>query len=110
MRQMGLNSQEIPDAQEIVIKCNNKNIVISHPQVLKLVVQGQTIYQIIGGLENSEEEGSKGNAQESGMGVDQDDISFVCSQANVSVDVARRALIESKGDVAAALLKLTNKN
>jgi nascent polypeptide-associated complex subunit alpha len=108
MRQMGLGSQEIISAQEIVIKCHDRNIIISSPQVLKFIVQGQTIYQIIGGSENTEIAGSHHNIQE--PEIDKDDLSFVCTQANVSAEIAKRALIESKGDVAAALLKLSNKN
>jgi nascent polypeptide-associated complex subunit alpha len=41
--------------------------------------------------------------------ISEDDVEFVASQAGVSREEARRALLESRGDIAEAILKLREK-
>ncbi|MCL5788539.1 MAG: nascent polypeptide-associated complex protein [Candidatus Marsarchaeota archaeon] len=101
MRQMGLSGQEIIEAESVIIHAAGSSITISHPQVLKMQVQGQTIYQIMGGAEVKD-----GGAPE--HEVDQSDLEFVVSQTNTTADEAKRALLEAHGDVASAVLRLTN--
>ncbi|MEM3670522.1 MAG: nascent polypeptide-associated complex protein [Thermoprotei archaeon] len=102
MRQMGLGSQELIEADQVIILSQSRKIVISHPQVLKMTIQGQTVYQVMGGSTQSEN-----TAQ--GPELDPQDLKFVMSQAGCSEEEARRALIDSGGDVAGALLKLANR-
>ncbi len=97
MRQMGMKMEELP-ATEVVIRLADGEIVIKNPGVSVVEVQGQKTYQIIGGEE------SAGSADEN---LSEEDIDMVASQAGVSKDDARRALEDSGGDLAAAIIALT---
>ena len=92
MKRMGIQAQEI-DAEEVIIKTGDKNIVISNPQVSRVNMMGQDTFQISG--EVSEE--SKGPSEE--------DVRMVASKAGVSEEDAREALSET-GDIAEAIIKL----
>ncbi len=105
MRQMGLSAQEVIDAEEVIIRTPDKVITITSPQVVKLTIQGQTLYQVIGGTEKSPEQQPAAKKEES-FAVSDEDVSFVAAQANVPLEVARSALVETKGDIAKAIMKL----
>ncbi len=49
MQRMGMNMDSVPDVQQVVIKTSSKDIVIDEPEVAILEVQGQKMYQVIGG-------------------------------------------------------------
>ncbi|PSN91996.1 hypothetical protein B9Q03_02715 [Candidatus Marsarchaeota G2 archaeon OSP_D] len=105
MRQMGLGAQEVIDTEEVIIRTHDKVITIISPQVVKLTIQGQTLYQVIGGTEKSSEQQPTAKKEES-FAVSDEDVSFVATQANVPLEVARSALAETKGDIAKAIMKL----
>ncbi len=90
-----LGMQAVPvEAHEVIIKTDQKDIVIKNPQVTKLTVSGQTSWQILGEVEERQTEPSE------------EDVSLVVSQTGASREQARQALIESGGDLAAAIIKL----
>ena len=47
MKKMGIQQQEI-DAQEVIIKTKDKQLIFSQPQVSKVNMMGQDTFQIIG--------------------------------------------------------------
>jgi len=94
MKKMGIKQEEIP-AEEVIIKCADKNIVIKNPSVSKVNAMGQETFQIAGG-EIIEETSS----------ISDDDVKTVAEQAKVSEDKAREALEKSDGDLAKAILEL----
>ncbi len=93
MKRMGIQSEEI-NAEEVIIKTPEKDIVISNPQVSKVNMMGQDTFQIIGDV--SEREKDK---------VTDQDIEMVMNQAGVSREEAREALEAAQGDLAEAILK-----
>ncbi|VVB53473.1 Nascent polypeptide-associated complex protein [uncultured archaeon] len=97
MKRMGVSVEEI-EASEVVIKTPSYDLVIDSPQVMRMVVSGQSMFQI------------SGNARkESGHVVvefNADDVSLVASQAGVSEDAAKAALEKAGGDLAQAILEL----
>ena len=97
MKKMGIQQQEI-DAQEVIIKTKDKQLVFSHPQVSRVNMMGQDTFQIIG----EPEEKSLSTTPE----LNEDDISTVMEQANVSKEEAEKALKKSKGDLAKAIITL----
>ena len=99
MRRMGIQQEEI-DADEVIIRCKDKSIVISNPSVSKVNMSGQVSYQI-SGPERIEKPSS-------GPDISDEDIKTVVDQAGVSEDRAGKALEETKGDIAEAILKLKN--
>ena len=100
MSRMGIKSEEI-EATKIVIHGPSKNIVIEGPEVVKMTVSGQEIYNISGGKTREEVSGS-----EVAIEITEEDIAMVAEQANVSKDEAKKALAESGGDIAEAIMKL----
>lgn len=96
MKQMGMQMANI-DAEEVVIKTADKEIVISNPQVSKVNMMGKETFQITGDIsERSREE------------ISEEDVEMVAEQAGVSKEEARLALDETK-DIAEAIMKLKGK-
>ena len=100
MDKMGLDMEEIPNVQEVIIKTDKKEIIIPKPSVTEMKSKENSIFQVI--AESFEE-------KELEVPVfSEDDIILVCQQANCNEEQARDALAESKGDIAQAILKLTS--
>ena len=99
MKKSGIYQEDLAD-REILIKTSDKTYKFSNPSVQKVVMQGQTTFQISGDY-TLEENSFK-------ISIDQDDINTVSEQAGVSKDEARKALEITKGDIAEAIVNLSN--
>ncbi len=99
MRQMGIKNENI-EADEVIIRCADKEIIISNPAVQKVNMMGQDSYQISGEI-------SERNIDEDAPKFTDDDIQMVMDQTNCSKDEAEDALKETSGDIAEAILILT---
>lgn len=97
MKQMGMQMVEI-EASEVVIKCADKEIVISKPQISKVKAMGQETFQIVGEIS----ERSLAIAEK----FTDADVKMVAEQAEVSLDDARVALEDTDGDIAEAIMKV----
>ncbi|MFH0870014.1 MAG: nascent polypeptide-associated complex protein [archaeon] len=97
MKRLGIQQQEL-DAKEVIIRLEDREIVISNPQVSKVNMMGQQTYQIIG----EEHERSLGSDPD----INDEDIETVMAQAGVDREKALKAINDSKGDLAEAILKL----
>jgi nascent polypeptide-associated complex subunit alpha len=65
------------------------------------------MYQIAGGREIEGKTSTEISSQEIvPLEIPEEDILLVAQQANVSIDVARKALEDSEGDLAQAIIKL----
>ncbi len=94
MKQMGVSTENI-DAVEVVIRTPEKEILISEPQVSKIKMGGQETFQIVGIVsERAKEKFST------------DDVKTVSEQTGVSEIEARKALEETNGDLAEAIIHL----
>lgn len=98
MRQMGMSQEEL-DATQVIIKTPAKTLIFDNPSVQKITMQGQTTFQL-GGDFREEVEALK-------VEVSDEDIKMVSEQAGVSKDEARKALDEVNGDIAQAIVNLT---
>jgi len=97
MKKMGMQQQEIP-ATEVIIKTEDKEIVITEPSVSKVNMMGQETFQVSGQV-NEREISSEPEISE-------EDVKTVTDQAGCSEEEAKKALEESSGDIAEAILKL----
>ena len=99
------------EAKEVVIKLADKEIVIKNPSVSKVELQGQSSYQISGSEEIRERKSvsESGQEEESESKIKEEDIKFVAEHANVSFEKAKKALEETGGDIAEAIVKLSQK-
>ena len=97
MKRMGIAQQEI-DAKEVIIKCEDKEIVITNPQVSKVNMMGQETFQVSGTI--NEREISKEPE------ISEDDVKTVMEQAKVDEEKAKQALEKANGDIAKAIMDL----
>ncbi len=101
-RRLGLKMEELAGVELVTIKLPDRQLIIRSPHVLKMSMGGQTIFQIIGEVEERSIEPSTAPKIE----ISDEDVQLVAAQAGVSLDEAREALIATKGDLAAAILLL----
>jgi nascent polypeptide-associated complex subunit alpha len=95
MKKMGIKQEEIP-AEEVIIKCPDKDIIVKNPNVVRVNAMGQDSLQITGEIIEQEAEAS----------ISEEDIKTVAQQANVSEDKAKAALESNDNDLAKAILEL----
>ncbi len=111
MKQMGIDVTEI-DAEEVVIRTGDEELVFDGPQVTRMDAQGQETYQIVGEPETRESGGAAGavesaeSSESEESGIREDDVEIVAQRAGVSTDEAREALEATDGDLAAAITRL----
>ena len=98
MKQMGIQQVDIP-ATEVIIKTADKEIIITNPSVAKVNMMGQENFQISGNVEERE--------LSTAPDISEDDVKTVMEQANVDEETARKAVEDSDGDLAEAIMKLS---
>ncbi len=101
MKKMGITNDSI-DAIEVIIRCPDKDIVISNPDVNAMKMQGMTTYQITGDVS----ERAPGEVSEEGPSVPEEDIQLVMEQTKCDRDKAIEALEACDGQPAEAILKI----
>ena len=116
MEQMGIDVTEL-DVEEVVIRTGDEDLVFSDAQVTRMDAQGQQTYQVVGepesrdpsatALEGGDTDGADdADADADDGGIPEDDIALVAENAGVDAETAREALVETDGDLAAAIAKL----
>jgi nascent polypeptide-associated complex subunit alpha len=112
MEQMGIDMEDI-DAQEVIIRTPEEELVFDDAEVQLMEAQGQKTYQVVGEPESrelgsGEASATADDADESGgdSGVDEDDVELVAMRAGVDEDTAREALEANDGDLADAVDEL----
>ena len=101
MRRMGIQQVEIP-ATEVIIKTEDKEIVITEPSVSKVNMMGQETFQISGEVHERE--------KKTEVEINEEDIKTVMEQAKVDEEKAKKALEHSKGDIAKAIMDLQSQS
>lgn len=120
MEQMGIDIEEL-DAEEIVIRTGDEELVFDQPDVQRMDAQGQATYTITGEPETrpagggeeatplgaGDDGGSSGDGDENGGDViPEEDVGIVSQRTGASEDDAREALEATDGDLAAAVSRL----
>jgi nascent polypeptide-associated complex subunit alpha len=110
MKQMGIDIEEI-DAEEVVIKTPDEELVFTDAEVQLMDAQGQETYQIVGSPEHRERgaggsEAATPDTDESDDGIPQDDVELVAMRTGAPEEKAREALEATDGDLAAAVERL----
>jgi nascent polypeptide-associated complex subunit alpha len=96
MKQMGIEVEEMKDVEKVVIIRNNSEIVVKNPEVMVISAKGSKSFQIVGEVEEIPK-----------LSISEEDIKIVMEQAGVDEETARKALEDSNGDLAEAILRLT---
>ena len=95
MKQMGIEMEEL-DAKEVIIKTSTEEMIFRNPNVTKISAKGMETFQVMGEYE----------VKKIAPQISDEDVKLVMEQAKVDEDTARKALVETNGDIAEALLKL----
>ncbi|WP_178916399.1 nascent polypeptide-associated complex protein [Natronomonas gomsonensis] len=112
MSQMGIDLTDI-DAEEVIIRTADEELVFHDAEVQRMDAQGQQTYQIVGdpdtrprGEESEAIEGeSESESDAGGSEFSDEDVEIVARRAEVPEERAREVL-EETGDLAAAVQKL----
>lgn|SRR3989344_1453046 len=96
MKQMGINQEEI-EAERVIFEKSDRRIIIENPNVQKITMQGQVSWQVTGEAREEAQEGIK-----------KEDILLVAEKTGKTEEEAKKALEESKGDIAEAIVKLSD--
>ena len=95
LKRMGLAQVDIP-AVEVIMRCEDKDIVIENPQVVKVNMMGQETYQVVGkAVELSRE-----------ISISDEDIKTVVAQTGATTEAAKESIKKHKGDLAAAIMDI----
>ena len=97
MRKLGINVKEIKNVEKVIIQTDTKEYVFDDAEVTMMNAQGQQTYQIAGTpriVDRKEE-------------IPQGDIDLIVEQTGKTAEEAENALKETKGDIAEAILRLT---
>lgn len=100
MKRMGLSMGAMPDVVEVILKTATKEIIIENPEVAVMDMRGQKIFQIMG-------EKIVEKPIEKKVAIPEEDVQLVAQQAGVSPEQARAALEQTEGDLAQAILLLS---
>jgi nascent polypeptide-associated complex subunit alpha len=120
MEQMGIDLDEL-DAEEVVIRTADEELVFTDAQVTRMDAQGQQTYQVVGSPESrprgeadadasavaAGDDGGADAEADAGSGITDDDVRTVAEQAGASKSEARDALEAEDGDLAAAIMRLS---
>ena len=98
MKKMGMTMDELKDVREVIIRFDEKELIIENPSVSVMNVMGSESYQVEGKAREVELEYE--------IEIPEEDIEMVATSAGVSKQEAQNALEESKGDLAEAILNL----
>ncbi len=95
MKKMNMNVKEIY-AEEVIIRCRDKNIIISRPEVMIADIMGKEVYQISGEVSESDN-------------VKEEDIKLVMEQTGEDRETVAQKLKELNSDLAKAIVELKGK-
>ena len=97
MRKLGISVKEIENVEKVIIQTDTREYVFDGAEVTIMDAQGQKTYQIVGRprvVERKEE-------------IPKEDIELISEQTGKTAEEAKKALEETKGDIAEAIMKLT---
>lgn len=97
MKRLGINVKEIENVKKVVIQTDKKEYIFDDAEVTIMDSQGQKTYQISGRpkiLDLKDE-------------INKEDIDLIIEQTGKTIEEAKKALEETNGDIAEAIIKLT---
>ena len=104
LRRMGITVEEVRALRVVVELEDGGRLVVDEPSVMVVKARGQPpLLQVMGRIREEREEKAE---ERGGAEISEEDVRLVAEQAGVSLEEARRALEETGGDIAAAILKL----
>lgn len=110
MRRLGMTTEGVEGVEEVIVRTRDKEHIFRSPEVTILIVQGVRTYQVVGKPEvrarGTTPTGSSSQPAAPPSSPPEADVVLVMEQGGVSRDEAIRALRDSDGAPAEAILKL----
>lgn len=97
MRRLGINVKNIDNVKKVIIQTDTKEYIFDNAEVTVMEAQGQKTFQISGNPAIKDRAEDQTN----------DDVRLIIEQTGKSEEEARKALKETNGDIAEAILKLS---
>jgi nascent polypeptide-associated complex subunit alpha len=98
MKKMGMQQIDL-DAKEVIIRLSDKELVFQNPSVSIVKMMGQETYQLTGEVIE--------RSLDTKPDINEEDVKTVMEQTNSTEEEARKAIEESNGDLAEAIMKLS---
>ena len=97
MRKLGINVKDVKNVEKVIIQTDTKEYVFSDAEVTIMNAQGQKTFQIVGNpvIKSRKEE------------IPDDDINLIVDQTGKTFEESKEALEKTNGDIAEAILLLT---
>jgi nascent polypeptide-associated complex subunit alpha len=105
MKRMGITTEDINGVEEVIIRTKDKEYVIKDAAVTIMEVQGQKTFQVVGEPSVSVRSAAP-SAKSSEPQLPEEDIELVMAQTGAGREQAVKALKESGGQPAEAILKI----
>jgi len=115
MRRLGMSTEAIDGVEEVIIRTRETEHVFKAPEVTIMTVQGTRTYQVVGSPVVRPRSASPPSAAAANAapavpaGPPEEDIELVMGQANVQREEAVRALRETDGAPAEAIMKILSR-
>ncbi|MBP5474741.1 MAG: nascent polypeptide-associated complex protein [Methanomicrobium sp.] len=97
MKKLGMKMEQFEDVERVIVYTKKGNYIFENAEVVATTMQGATTYQLSGDMRFEEAE----------TVIPEEDVAMVAEQASVSKEAALAALKETNGDIAEAILKLS---
>lgn len=97
MKKLGINVKDIQNVEKVIILTDTMEYVFTDAEVTVMNAQGQKTYQIAGNPEVKQRKKE----------IPKEDIQLIMDQTGTSAEEAKQALEKTKGDIAEAILLLT---
>ncbi|HEC76097.1 MAG TPA: nascent polypeptide-associated complex protein [Thermoplasmatales archaeon] len=94
MKKMGINIKEM-NAKRVIIETEEKEYIFNNPVINIMEIKGEKTYQITGKAEVKSK-------------INEEDIELVAEKTGKSKEEAKKALEETKGDIAQAIINLSS--
>ena len=101
MKQLGIKQEDL-DAETVIIKLRDRQIIISNPSVQRINMQGQINYQIAG-------QETETNLEQEPLEITKEDTETIIEQTGCTEQEALEALEKTEGDLAQAIIMITEK-
>jgi nascent polypeptide-associated complex subunit alpha len=106
MKDFGMDAEDL-DVVRVVFEFEDEEWVFESPKVQVMDILGVKTYSITGKPKKIKKEEKEIKDEEVKVEITEEDVELVANQCNVSKEEARKALEECNGDIAEAILKLS---
>lgn len=97
MKKMGMEQENI-EAQEVIFRLADRDLIITNPEVAKINMMGQETYQVVGQISE--------HLRDATPDIDEEDIKTVVEATGANYEEAKEAILRTQGDLAQAILEL----